>query len=389
MRQEKIAFVHYPHFPKRARLETMSFSLNSVILLAKAGWHVDVFLWERPSLNYQGLLPNNVTIQYFKELPSDSLNRFQHFWLVLRLKLQKNSYCCVFGLGQIGAYIAAILAGINRCPFIYINDEFPSAWPPTSWASLEQLIVKTAVMVVLPDKQRFLPLCRELNLHPSTPYAVLPNIPLIMPSFEVTDWRKQLRIPVGTIPFLYAGGIGDWSQVPELLCSVPYWPKQAVLVLHGRAKQELEVYRQQLSHLDIPKKIIWSAEPMPGDRLNSLIAYCAGSFALYRNIGPNIEYVGFSSGKLMRSLACGSPVIASKLSSFEFISEYGLGMLVRHPREIPAAITQILHEQSAYKQRCVQFCATKASFAAHWEILCDKLESLTDIDLRTPKGSEI
>lgn len=382
---KKIAFIHYPHGANSARLETMPFALNSVIALARAGWQVDLFLWENPSQNYDEIFQGNVTIKYFTEPVRTPLNLLLRP-IQLQLQFQwYTHYLCVFGLGQIGAYIASALAKHNHCPFIYFNDEFPDNTTNNldnrRWTQLEKKVVKTATMLVVPDGQRFQPLCHELEINTSIPYAELPNVALVNKPSAATDWYDYLKIPRDSIPFLNAGSLSDWSQIPELLSSVPYWNRKAVLILHSRSKDKVEIYRKQLSHLDIPGKAFWSYQPLSEPELNSLVAFCTGNFALYRNLGPNIEYVGFSSGKLMRSLACGSPVIASDLPSLSFVSEHKLGVLVNHPSEISDAIEEVIENRAAYSANCLRFSEEKVSFNHSWQIFCQKFKSLTDIEL--------
>ena len=382
MKTKKIAFVHYSHLHNLTRLETMPFALNSVAALANAGWEVDVYLWEKPSSNYDDLLPKNVNIVYSVESQTNPLNKLLTV-LWLQVYFKKNGYYCAFGLGPKGAYIADIIAKSSQCPFIYINDEFPSEWQHNNlWKKLEKQAVKNAAMVVVPDKHRFQPLSQELPILASKAYAVLPNIPVIKTPVEEIDWHQKLNLPEDSIPFLHAGSINDWAQIPEILSSVPYWPEKAVLVLHGRSEKEIEKYRKYLSHLDIPSKVFWSPDPLTVNYLNSLVSYCTANFALYRNTGPNFEYMGFSSGKLMRSLAYGCPVIASKMSSLSFVTEHNIGVLVNHPVEIPNAIKQIMQDRVGYKNRCLSFCNSHASFEKHWEKFCEQLRQTTKVDLR-------
>ncbi|PZV14494.1 MAG: hypothetical protein DCF20_12660 [Pseudanabaena sp.] len=367
MKSRKIAYIHYPHFANDARLETVPFSFNPVVLLAKMGWEVDLYLWEEPGVNYNNLLPDAVTIKYFRE---PKLSMYSRLHLLRRISLPfqflwRKNYCIVFGYGQIGAYIANIIAKSNKCPLIYFNDEFPSGWGENPWTHLEQKAVKNASMVVVPDPQRFHPLCQELDVS-TKPYAVLPNMPMVKPPFEEINWHEKLGIPNDYIPFLYAGTVSEWAQLPEILSSIPYWHEKAVLIIHSRSRQSMVKYRKEISHLDVPDKVFWTHESMPDSRINSLISYCAGNFGLYRNTGPNFEYVGFSSGKLMRSLACGSPVIASKLTSLSFIKDYQLGILVNHPSEIPAAVEEIMYNRRDYSSRCLDFSQTHASVEKAW-----------------------
>jgi glycosyltransferase involved in cell wall biosynthesis len=381
----KIAFVYYPDRPDSARLDTMPFALNSVAALAQSGWHIDLYLWETASRNYETLLSGKVAIRFYRDFPPSRLNRLRYHWLCLKLLRQKN-YACVFGLGQIGAYLAAYLAKSNKCPFIYFNDEFPSIWAEGRyWSKIERQVVKGAALVVVPDEQRFRPLCRELGINEDKAHAVLPNIPIVKLPFEKINWHSRLGLPEHSVPFLHAGSVADWAQVPELLSSVPYWPKEAVLVLHSRSRSGLDAYRRQIGHLESPGRVFWSSAPLTEGPLNSLVAYCAGNLALYRNTGPNIEYVGFSSGKIMRSLACGSPVIASRLSSLSFIEEFNLGILVNHPAEIPDAIMRLIkNDKREYRNSCLRFCSDHASFEKAWHNYSLQIERLIKIDLRNP-----
>jgi hypothetical protein len=368
----KVAFVYYPHFPNNARLETMPFALNSVICLAQAEFEVDLYLWEEPSEKYKNLIPGNVNFIYY--------SRARYLWLQNNL-LPNKQYFCVFGLGQMGAHLANMIAVGNCCPFIYLNDEFPSGWADQLWKEREQMAVKNAAMIIVPDAQRFDPLCQELEIG-TKPYAVLPNVPIVQPSVVMEDWSERLNLPQDSLPFLHAGSIADWAQVPELLSSVPYWPEQAVLILHGRSANATENdYRRSLSHLESPGRVIWQTETLSENELNSLVAYCTGNFALYRNTGPNIEYMGYSSGKLMRSIAFGSPVIASKLTSLAFIPEHQLGLLVNHPIEIPDAVRQIINHRDDYSKRCQNFFNTQLCFDAAWETFRIRLKEDVGIAL--------
>jgi len=384
MKDKKIAFIHYSHNPELSRLETMPFSLNAILLLANMGWKVDLYLWEKPCFNYKNLLPENVTVKYFKHIRRQ-FTLVRCTWLSFQFGWRKNYYC-VFGIGQIAAHIASIISSSNQCPFIYFNDEFPSHWGTKSWQDfwfpLEQKAVKNAAMIVVPDPSRIHPLCRELDINPKS-HAFLPNITMIKSSSEEIDWYERLGIAKDSILFLHAGYLGE--QIPEILSSVPYWPAKAVIIIHSSSRNitAMEEYRKELSHLDLKSRVIWSNEFLSESDLNSLVSSVAGNFALYRN-SLNNEYMGFASGKLMRSLVCGTPVIASKFSSLSFVKDYQLGVLVNHPCEIPAAIQEIIDNREAYSKRCLDFVQTEVSFEKYWQIFCDQLKEEISIDLRKP-----
>jgi glycosyltransferase involved in cell wall biosynthesis len=379
MNHRKIAFIHYPHAANSARLETMPFALNIVLNLARLGWNVDLYLWEEASNKYENLLPSNVQILYFHDPKPGRINMFRPIWQKIRFSWRKD-YALVFGLGQIGIHIAHAIAKSSSCHFIYVNDEFPSCWGKTYWSKHEAQVASLASMIVVPDKQRFEPLCAEINIA-HRPYVELPNIPERPSNLESIDWYSRLGILPEQQIFLHAGSVADWAQIPEILCTVPHWDKSAVLLIHSRSKDGMESYRRQLSHLDIPGRVVWSDEPLTEKEINSLVAFCQGSFALYRNTGPNIEYMGTSSGKLMRSVACGTPIIASRFDSLSFVRQHNIGLLVSHSAEIPAAVDTILNNQETYRQNCIDFYQTLASFDRAWPQFCEQLELNTGIRL--------
>jgi hypothetical protein len=209
----------------------------------------------------------------------------------------------------------------------------------SKWLALERWGARRADVIVVPSDDRHTTLREELRLNAAKPFVTIRNTPELTLPLVHMDWHRLMGIPYGKSIFIHAGTIGDWAQVPEILASVSYWPDDAVLLLHNsRTRDELVRYRKWVSHLDNPERVFWSSDRLLEDKLNSLISACTGSFALYRNDGPNTEQVGTSSGKLMRSIVCGTPVITSPFESLKFVTREGLGIQVTHPAEMPAAI---------------------------------------------------
>ena len=107
-------------------------------------------------------------------------------------------------------------------------------------------------------------------------------------------------------------------------------------------------------------------------KLHSLIRYCTASICLYRDINDNFKYVGKSSGKLMRSIALGNPVIASKSDSLKFVEDLGFGKLVSHPNEISNAVQFVVDNNDKLKENCEKNYY-KISFETYWRIFEKKL----------------
>ena len=102
---------------------------------------------------------------------------------------------------------------------------------------------------------------------------------------------------------------------------------------------------------------------------------------LYRNLGVNIEHMGFSLFKIMRSLVCGTPVITSEYDSLSFITTQDLGVQISHPSEIPDAVRKLKMDIQEYRERCLAFIEKEVSFEESWTRFCEKLHVLTGLDL--------
>jgi glycosyltransferase involved in cell wall biosynthesis len=388
MNRRRIAFVYAPGPPPAGavRLETMPFAINTIMRLAAAEWKVDVFLWERPVVDYHEIFPTTVRLRYeampkriFVGTRSTSLRRHP-IRLTARFMTCTN-YECAFGLGQTGSYLAAVISLVSRCPLVLLNDEFPSYFGNIWWAVLERWAAERADVIIVPSADRIPHLAEELELSdPRKRFVEFRNTPKVSHPLEKRDWHALLGIPAGQRIFLNAGTLSDWTQVPEILCSTVHWPSDAVLLLHSRAPEQEDGYRQQLSHLHVPGRIFWTSASLSDKLLNSLVAHCNGSFALYRNTGPNNLCMGTASGKLMRSVMCGSPVIASSFDSLRFVSQEGIGVQVCHPAEIPAAIQELTRNERAYREKCLSFATHEVMREQQsWDALVTALSNKIDL----------
>jgi glycosyltransferase involved in cell wall biosynthesis len=393
MNRQRVAFVYAPALlPDTTRLETMPFALNTIARLADAGWEVDVFLWERPLIDYHTIFPANVRMRYevtpkrmFQRSRPANL-RLHPFWLTVRF-MRPTNYRCVFGLGQIGSYLSALLSLASSCPLVLLNDEFPSLFGNSRWTSLERWAAQRADIIIVPSAGRIPHLAEELGLSGrSKPFVEFRNAPKVSRPLQNQDWHTLLGIPSDKRIFLNAGTLGDWCQVPEILSSTVYWPADAVLLLHSPTPEQMGGYRQQISHLHVPGRVFWTSNALSHELLNSLVGHCTGSFALYRDTGPNLSLTGTSSGKLMRSVMCATPVIASSFDSLRFVATEGIGVQVRHPAEIPAAVQELTKREQAYREQCLSFATREVMREErNWNAVVAALRHKIDLD----KGASI
>src|SRR6202048_1542201 len=140
MKRRRIAFVYWPGPPLQSpRLETMPFVINVIKRLTTADWEVDVFVWERPVVDYREIFSTTVRVRY-QVAPKRMLYRMRPIRLA-RLTatfMTYMNYQCAFGLGQIGSYLGAVISLASRCPLVILNDEFPNYFGFSWWAPLER-----------------------------------------------------------------------------------------------------------------------------------------------------------------------------------------------------------------------------------------------------------
>jgi glycosyltransferase involved in cell wall biosynthesis len=361
----------------------MPFAINVIKRLAAADWEVDVFLWEQPLVDYREIFSTAVRFRY-QAATKRMLYRMRPVRLA-RLTarfMTCTNYQCAFGLGHIGSYLGAVISLASRCPLVILNDEFPSYLAPSRWwIPFERWAADQASVLIVPSAERIEHLTEELRLsNQGKAFIEFRNTPKVSHPLERRDWHALLGIPSGKRIFLNAGTLADGMQVPEILSSVVYWPEDAVLLLHSRAPEQESGYRQHMAHLHVPGRVFWTSAALSDKLLNSLVVHCSGCFALYRNMGPNFLLTGTSSGRLMRSVMCGSPVIVSSFESLRFVSQEGIGVQVSHPSEIPAAIRELTRNERLYRERCLSFAAHEAICEQQsWEDLVRALSNKIDL----------
>lgn len=366
----RIAYVHARLALGSARLEFMPFGMSLLKQLDRAGHELDIYLAEKSNEAYKKYFSERVRVHFLDQrLVWERPGRVNYVLLNLLFRYLTRagrvSYDLCFGSGQVGMVLAHRLSQREDCPYIYLSDEFPDVYESTVWRAAEEVAARDATLLVLPDETRMEKLCHQISGLENKNWATLPNTPLMdelegLPEF---DWHRELGLPEGCKPFLQAGGIFDFNQIAESMVAAADWPSPAALLINGKPNQ----YNPPSSwaHLDCPGRIFWNYETYDDPKFHSLVASCVASFGLYRNVS-DLDYVGKSSGKIMRSLGCGKPVIASQLFSLQFIEDKGLGVLVTHPHEIPRAVETILSREAEFGQRCRQVYSEELSFEFYW-----------------------
>ena len=376
----KVLFIHLPHLQDSARLDTMSFAFNVVNALAERGVRITICLWETCQEEYRYLDRwRNVRLVFFRQgLVQGVVSKFSFlspwaFSVQVAPRL-RHRFHYIFTVGQRGLVIGRILQHVFGGRLIYLNDEFPSCWHVGRWNRAEKAAAAHTDLIVVPDKCRVDPLLDELALPRTHRTFALPNAPLQRTSSAVVNWNDRLGIPPDSKFVLHAGTVADWAQIPEVLFTIRDWPTNCVFLIHSRSCDGLKQYRRSLMHLHEEGRVFWSTRPLTQSELSSLISAASCTLALYRNTGANFEHVGMSSGKMMRSIVLGVPVVASRLDSLNFVEQNRLGVLVEKPYEIPKAIETVLSARQEMRENCFKFRESHLSFDSYWHALWQELE---------------
>lgn len=370
---KKICFIFAWPIRTNPILITMPFALNIIEILDKKGYKIDIYLSEYSNKSYENTFSKNVTLYFLDHnylWPKEGILSFlsiTNYFRQFSLFKLRNKYSYIFAGGMAGITLGRILKKYNnQSQLIYLNDEFPIQGKIDVWVKNEIISAQKADVVVIPDEYRFTPLCKQIpNLH-KKPHFTLPNIPLIDASKNLPqiNWHEYFQIDKSKKIFLMAGGLQEFNKINELIDSVALWPDDTILILKG--KNDILGFKENFEKSNNSNKIILSSESFTPEELHSLISFSTASFCLYQPINENLKFVGKSSGKLMRSILLGRPVIVSKSEAFNFVTDYNFGIQVSSPEEIAEAVNNILLNNTEFNESCLKNY-NHVSFEVYWE----------------------
>lgn len=188
---------------------------------------------------------------------------------------------------------------------------------------------------------------------PEDKIVVIPNgvnITLFKP-MDTMQARKHFKLPEASYFVVFVGDLVAWQGVDYLIKSVSYVLKDCpetrfMIVGDGMMRQELvELARQS----GVADKVIFVGM-VPYQDVSLYINagdVCVAPFTARRN-----EKVGLSPLKLYEYMACGKPVVASRISGLEVLAENNAGILVtpESPPELAQAILRLLQDKELGQQ---------------------------------------
>lgn len=145
----------------------------------------------------------------------------------------------------------------------------------------------------------------------------------------------------------FVGSLAPWQGVEYLIEAAPYVVKRLpevrfMIIGDGAMRKRLEEIAEQL---DVNDKFIFKGH-VSYEKVPNFINACLACIACKKPIKS-----GYSPLKLYEYLACGRPIIASKVKGFEFLEEINCGILVDPAckEELANAILRLISDEKLNK----------------------------------------
>ena len=343
----------------------MPFALSTIKKLTLEGHIIDLYLCERSNNDYKEIFNDNVQIYFLDKAWVWKWGKGIGLYyllngLTIRLTFFK-SYSSIWGVGLVGSSLAGRIASLKGVDYYYLSDEFPDINYLKIWVNAEKRYARKAKRWIVPDESRLETTMQQIPGISMSNAVVLPNAPFMERSAQPTEinWNSRLNIPVGSLIVLYAGGIDRENNIELILSVFPLTSSEYYLVMVGKSRGYATnpLFRHQ--------RIIWIESPLSDEELLSLHQSSLCIIAFYSSM-MWLEFVGKSSGKIMRAIMAGCPVISTNFSSLDFIRDYGFGILIDQAHELINALNEIKLNRPQYQQN-LQAKRHEVSFESYWD----------------------
>lgn len=207
----------------------------------------------------------------------------------------------------------------------------------------KKIKIEDILSVVIQNKERYDHLFPGLTL----PVFYIQNAPVFSEDMIRSYARKDI---------VWAGSIVRQFAVLECIGFVKQYPSYHLLLKGGGDRKTLQFIQTHYQEL-MNSGILTIDQTYLGSReLIDLLAHCRIGICFYswRLINGSINYQTAPSGKLFMYLAAGLPVVACNIPGFQFIREFGAGILIDDykPETILDAIGLIEKDYERYSQAC-------------------------------------
>lgn len=363
-------------------LESVPVVRNTIIMLAKNGYFVEVFIYksdgQHPSVQFR---ERNIIIHTLQKSTTGIKKIVPNIIMFTKWASQichKNKYLCFFGIDPAGLCVVGLLGLLYRVPWVYFSLEliissdpirqYPYYKTPEKWFS------RRCSLVITQDEKRAQLMAEDNNI-PLSRFVLIPNSPLGAARYRKTDFfQKAFALKAVDKILLSAGSLADFTLTRELMSAAQRFPKNWKLVLHGRSNLD-----DLPSYIKNNNNILISKEAVAYDKLKEIIDSADIGLAFYDLAkSPNLIFAGKSSGKISQYLQCGLPVIIGKMPGWEeAIDQYHSGISVSSPKEIISAANTIFDNYEWFSQGALEHFEKELRFEPPFFSLLERLKNLS------------
>jgi glycosyltransferase involved in cell wall biosynthesis len=158
---------------------------------------------------------------------------------------------------------------------------------------------------------------------------------------------------------LYFGMISAERYALELARAAQRFRDDWTLVMHGFGEPRV---LRQIKHLDKKSKVALSLEMLSSTEIGDVVGSAAVGVALYQPTQPNDRLTAFASEKMALYLQHGVPFISFDYTEYrQLVRRYRCGEVVSDVADLPKAVATILRSHDAYRAN------TAVAFAEHYD----------------------
>lgn len=298
------------------------------------------------------------------------------------------AYRCFIGVDPDGLLLADALTAGCGVPAAYYSLELLLSAEVTSRAE-QQLkrreieLSRRAPFVIVQDEQRGRLLAEDNGLAWER-LVLVPNAPL-GPARRMRSsyWAQQLGLSPEQRIVLHSGSLGDWTGIESIISSVAHWPPGWVLVIHTRYNAEASVYIERLRALAGRLPVFFSLNPVGRQDYARLVDGADVGIAFYVPSNDsaytqrNVQTIGLSSGKIAYCARAGLPVIVNSASTVgELVERAGCGVAVREASEIGPALERVASGYAGFSDRARAFFDAHLNFERSFEQALERIDAL-------------
>ena len=371
-------------------------TLNLVVGLVRSGHHVDLFLvnCERkfadltPLAGLPGVTVYDFSYEHFlisaaertigrRQVRKDSAVLPEMVRRAAEI-VRKGTYACCIGIEKKGLIWAGKVAEITGTPVIYyslelylddhLGDGDFSIFGDPGFRGLraeEKFYHQRSAATIIQDRQRADALLAGNGIAATT-VLFLP-VTILGKAHRKKSYRLHDSAGVSRqMDIILNFGVIDANRrCFELAHAARLLSPNCALVMHGYIDSD-DV--RLLSDKDAFPGVVLSAELVPEEELQYLIASASVGLVFYGEEVANSRLTAFASEKLARYLQAGVPIIACDMGNYRVLMDrFACGRLITAMEELPAAVDTILADYGRYSDNALAAFNEIYSFDANFE----------------------